>query len=584
MLGFNPPLNEYPSSKGGEPPLHRAARTGDCAEIRRLVAAGEKLDSTFNSEPDPEAYERNATPFMIAAGSSDGANVETLRVLLELGADPKAIIEQRSAATFACNGLSWQDKTGGDAERLRFVLQAGCPLPTDPEQANRLLCDTAATGDPERLRVLLEHGLNARGHWDPVKSAEIHRRVKEDLAQSRDGEPDIFASLPEDLRQSMANAVQGLSGLIYDQIGSAPSSDAIPLFRAAKSGNADCVRLLLASGADIKARDSWKSSAIYYAGSAEVARMFIQAGLPLEDANSFGQTPLESAMSDGESALPRVQALIEAGANINATHDHGYTVFMSAVGSNRYPALLRLLVASGADPHAISEFGYNAFHAAIDVNSDANAEESVRDTFGYLKQLGVDIEHRNKENQTPLSRAIQSGTGLEVSVLCELGADPNAVCPKHECGGEACTSVDQPLIFDAADGHGVHKDAKTEALLRAGADPLVKDAEGFTPVMRIMTSLCREAADHDTPYQAFFAGLRDLPLENKPMPQTRDEFVAHATPILRAYIERFAAEIPVPEVIPEYDAEWRKEKLSCIVLLCAYTAWAQHENRRHRET
>ena len=31
MQGFNPPLDEYPPPKEGEPALHRAARIGDCA-------------------------------------------------------------------------------------------------------------------------------------------------------------------------------------------------------------------------------------------------------------------------------------------------------------------------------------------------------------------------------------------------------------------------------------------------------------------------------------------------------------------------------------------------------------------------
>ncbi len=579
MQGFNPPLNEYPPPKEGEPALHRAARIGDCAEIRRLVAAGERLDATFNTELDPGAYERAATPFMVAAGSSDGANVETLRVLLELGADPKVEIEGRSAATFACQGLACWHKPGGDAARLRFVLQAGCPLPADPEGANRLLCDTAATGDPERVRVLLEHGLNAKGHWDPVVARERHRRTMEHMAQNRASQPDIFASMPEEVRASIAESMKEVETKIFEQQCSAPWSYEIPLFRAAESGSAECVRLLLAAGADPKARDSSKRTAMYYAGTAEVVRVLMQAGLSLEDTDEFEWSPLVNAVGDGEGSLPRVRALVEAGANVNATYDRGYTVFMSAVGSGRYPALLRLLVASGADPHAITECGYNAFHAAIDVNGEANAEESVRDTLGYLKELGVNIEHRNKSNQTPLARAIQEGNGIEVRVLCELGADPNAVCPKHECGGESCTRVDLPLLFHAADGIGVHKDVKTEALLRAGANPLTKDADGFTALMHVVASLCRDAADYDKSYQAFFKGLGGLRLEGKPMPRTRDEFVAEATPFLRAYVERFAGEIPVSEA-SEYAEQWRKENISCIVSLCAYEGWARHEHRK----
>lgn len=441
------------------------------------------------------------------------------------------------------------------------------------------MCDTAATGDAERLRVLLNHGLNATGHWDPVAARESRRRTMEHMAQYRASQPDIFASMPEEVRASIAESMKETEAKMFEQQCSAPSNYEIPLFRAAESGSAECVRLLLAAGADSKSRDSSKRTAMYYAGSFEVVQALLQAGLPLEDADEYGWSPLDNAVSDSEEALPRVRALIEAGANVNATHDRGYTVFMSAVGSGRHPALLRLLVASGADPHTVTELGYNAFHAAIDVNGDANAEESVRDTLGYLKELGVNIEHRNKSNQTPLARAIQEGNGIEVQVLCELGADPNAVCPKHECGTEACTRIDLPLLFHAADGIGVHKDVKAEALLRAGANPLTKDADGFTPLMHVVASLCRDAADYDESYQAFFKGLGGLRLEGKPMPRSRDEFVVEATPFLRAYVERFAGEIPVSKA-SGYAVEWRKEKISCIVSLCAYEGWARHGQKR----
>jgi ankyrin repeat protein len=579
MQGFNPPLHEYPPPKEGEPALHRAARIGDCAEIRRLVAAGERLDATFNTELDPGAHEREATPFMVAAGSSDGANVETLRVLLELGADPKVEIKGRSAVTFACHGLACWHKPGGDAERLRFVLQAGCPRPVDPEDANRLLCDTAATGDPERVGVLLECGLKASGHWDPVAARDSHRRTMEYIAKRCEDAPDMFADLPEELRTSMVESTKRSNEEMIERQSSAPSSYEIPLFRAAESGSAECVRLILDAGADAKARDSSKRTAMYYAGSVEVVRALLHAGLSLEDVDEYGWSPLVDAISDGEAALHRVRALIEAGANVNATHDRGYTVFMSAVGSGRYPALLRLLIASGADPHAVTELGYNAFHAAIDVNFEANAEESVRDTLGYLRELGVNIEHRNASDQTPLARAIQEGNGIEVRVLCELGADPNAVCPKHECGGESCTRVDLPLIFHAADGTGVHADIKTEALLRAGANPRAEDSGGFTPLMHVVASLCRDASDYVESYQAFFRGLTQLRLGGKPIPSSRDQFVAEATPIIREYVEQFAAAIPV-SAASMYAAKRRQEKVSCIVSLCTYEGWARRVSLR----
>ncbi len=578
MESSTPNFDKNASQQAGEPALHRAARIGDCDEIRRLVAAGERIDATFNTERDPGAYKREATPLMVAAGSSDGASVETLRVLIELGADPKLEIDGRSAATFACEGLSHLHKPGGDAQRLRFLLHAGCPLPTDPERSNRMLCDTAATGDSERLGLLLEHGVSARGHWNPDRARERHRAFMEHMASYRASLPESLASVSDKYRASLDESMKKHDEEAFARHTSAPSNYEIPLFRAAESGSAECVRLILKSGADVNAKDISKRTAMYFAGSAPVVQELMRAGLALEDADEYGWSPLVNALSDGESALPRVRALIEAGANVNATHDRGYTVFMSAIGSSRTPTVLRLLVASGADPHAVTELGYNAFHAAIDVNSEANAEESVRDTFGYLKKLGVNIEHRNKGDQTPLARAIQEGTGVEARVLCELGADPNAVCPMHECGGDSCSRIDLPLLFNAADGIGVHRDVKTEALLNAGADPLAEDSEGITPLMRVVARLCSDAEDYSGTYQTFFEGLSELRLDAKPTPKDRHEFIVQSTPLLRAYVKHFAAEISVSEE-SEFAKGRRSEQLACIVSLCAFEGWARHESR-----
>lgn len=571
-----PPADDN-SHREAEPPLHRAARTGDCEAIRRLVAAGEEVDSTFNIETQSDA--RLATPFMIAAGTLDGADVETLRVLLELGADPKKVIDGLTAATFCCEGLECEHDTGGDAERLRFVLKAGSPLPNDPERANRLLCKIAASGDVERVRMLLEHGLNPRGHWDAEKARESAAAMKRQMAAHRANSVEEFPVQAEVAQAAFAKALQEIEERTCERLGSAPSDDELPLFCAAKSGNAECVRLLLAAGADVTVRDLTKHTAMYAAGSAEVVEALVTAGLSLEDADEYGWSPLTCAVHDGEWALSRVRALINAGANVNASGDHGYTLFMSAVGSGRYPALLRLLIASGANPHAVTEYGRNAFHAAIDVNFEANAEESVRDTLGYLKELGVNIEQRDESNQTPLAWAIDSGTGLEVRVLCELGANPNAVCSKHECGGEACTRRDLPLLFHAVVGTGVDRDEKTEALLTAGANPLAQDPEGFTPLIRVVASLCQDAAsaaEFEALYRSFFKGLAFLRLEGKPMPRSRESFIAEAAPFLRPYVEQFASRIPVPET-SEYEAEWREERVACIILLCAFEGWDRHE-------
>ena len=81
---------------------------------------------------------------------------------------------------------------------------------------------------------------------------------------------------------------------------------------------------------------------------------------------------------------------------------------MSAVGaSERNLEVINTLLQAGTDPHAVTELGWNAFHAAVDVNGEANSEESVRSTLGRLKEIGVDINHKNAQGLTPLERACE---------------------------------------------------------------------------------------------------------------------------------------------------------------------------------
>lgn len=101
------PNKEYLPPKRGEPELHRAARVGDHKSIQNLIRSGADINAVFDIQLDPGARECPATPLMVAAGSGDGANVETVRLLLEAKADPKIRLNCMTAADFAARGLGW---------------------------------------------------------------------------------------------------------------------------------------------------------------------------------------------------------------------------------------------------------------------------------------------------------------------------------------------------------------------------------------------------------------------------------------------------------------------------------------------
>lgn len=577
--GWTPPNAEHAPPKAGEPPLHRAARVGDHEAIRTLVKDGAKLDEVFNLSLDPGAYENPATALMVAAGSGDGATAETVTLLLELGADPKQVVEGRSAAMFALSGLGWNYRPGGDAARLKVLLEAGSPLIFEGREGKRLVAECAGLGDPERLKLVLAHGGSPNAVWDAEEARKDAARIRARLNQTASDEGSLLDRMrkmgvepPPDVLEAM----QAEENRFETEMASGPSSFDIPLFRAAESGSLECLNVLLEAGADVRARESSGETAIFYCGSAAVAKRLVEAGLDIEAISSNGWSPLVHAVNDGD--LNRVRALVSAGANVNASHDHGYTVFMSAVGSGRRPEVLRFLVESGADPHAVSEYGTNAFLAAIDVNgAEANAPESVSDTFGYLKQLGVDIEHMSKAGSTPLALAIDRGTGIEVQALCELGANPNTPARFPFCGPEA-----RPPLFAAID-RGVDADVKVEAILRAGANPLAANSEGHTALALAVAGLCSDAEGYDAAFERFFSGLQQLKLPAGVNLADREAFLAAARPPLGAFIHEFAAEIPIKET-HEFAAEWRRSKLIVIEVVAAYDGWARHQVLRDRNT
>lgn len=539
-----PPGDGPQSSEHGGTPLHRAALVGDHAAIRALVTAGADVNSVCEVAEDADVWWFPATPLMVAAGSDAGASRETVALLLELGADPKVVLKGRSAVVVSLEGLRGLPWLGGDAQRAKMLLDAGSPLPSDPAEANWLLCQVAAAGDPARLRLLVEAGANAGGYWDPAKADEIDRAL-------------MHAGTKGD-----------------EQASSAPSGTDIPLFRAAESGSAECVRLLLEAGADATARDHRGRTAMFRAGSVEVVCTLQAAGLGLEDRDRDGATPLDLAVTVilGKQDLLRIKALVDAGADVNARRDHGYTVFMSALGPNRSMEVLRLLLAAGADPHAVSEYGWNAFHAAIGDECDWMTQEVARETLGFLKHLGVNIEQRTTDGRTPLTKAVQEGLIEEVLALCELGADVNATYPLPVWDGQAWQTVDAPMLFHALEEH-FRPNQVVSAMHTAGADPTAKVPPGVTPLMRAMSMLCQGALDYAAAYTELRQALRQIKLDERAWAVSREAFVTEAAAMARPVVERFAASLP-SEGQTDYAAELRADRIGCVATLWAYWVWA----------
>jgi len=464
-------------------------------------------------------------------------------------------------------------------------------LSGDPESANRLFCDLIAEENLAAVRTFLANGANPNGFFDP-EEALISARAIVESAQYEAGEEEVNASLAQ-MGISMDEFINEMAADFV----SGPAAHEIPLFRAARSGNVEALDLLLKAGAKLEIRDDLDESALYHTCSPDMMRRLVELGLSFEDKNQYGQTPLMAAVTDEIDVLPCVEALLAAGADINYADEEGDTAFMCAVGSARRPEVLRFLIAAGADPRAVSNHGYNAFHFAVDIEGAANAEESVRDTLTYLKELGVDIEQRNDLDQTPLARALRGGTGAEVRVLCELGADPNAVCTlrpaesededeyddddfdeedEDESEDEEAMEVQVPLLFHAVlNGVGAAGEA-VEALLKAGADPLAVDEDGFTALQCAVFVLCQDGSNPEKLYDSFFTKLSKLNVAPASTRKDLEQYLKTTLPLLTPFVESFAERIPVDTMESAEVMEIvRENQVASIVYLAAYELWAR---------
>jgi ankyrin repeat protein len=185
------------------------------------------------------------------------------------------------------------------------------------------------------------------------------------------------------------------------------------LFVAAMTeGSAPIVRLLIAKGADVRAKDVFQNTtltAAAYGNDLDTMRLILDAGVDVNAAGATGVTPLLGASYNGNVAAVRlllsrgakanaaaamptlfpidqpksgpialseitpllaaasaapvelITALLDAGADINAKDGRGMTPLMLAVATNHQnPAVIRLLLARGADVTVQSKVGETA--------------------------------------------------------------------------------------------------------------------------------------------------------------------------------------------------------------------------------
>ncbi|ODC02863.1 hypothetical protein BFW38_04150 [Terasakiispira papahanaumokuakeensis] len=198
---------------------------------------------------------------------------------------------------------------------------------------------------------------------------------------------------------------------------------------------------------------------------------------------------LAEAIQEGDQA--RMEQLIQAGVDVNATNKAGTSMLMWAFFSQRLPEFKRLL-AEGADPTIQDDNGKTVIHYAAGLNSI--------DYLEVLLAAGVPVDIENRAGETPLFEAIGDNP-RRVDLLLQHGADIN-----HQA-----RMGNTPLHIAAA----VNDYDSLLKLLHRGADPRLKNKQGATFQYALATGPAEEAYTQKAQQQrnTFRQWLRDHDVE-----------------------------------------------------------------------
>ena len=370
------------AAPGNAAPIHDAARNGDLAAIKTIVAA----DPGALTQRDDD----QRTALLVAAY---GGHYPVVEFLLAAGSDQTAVDKDgRNALHLAAQS--------GVVAIVRHLLDAGFAINTrDNIGATPLLWASASwrkTAHPEGgssikysyeenisiARLLLDRGADPR-----IKHNEIGVTALHVAAQS--GNPHI---------------VTLLLGAAKDLI-DAPStqSGTTPLHHAAARGNGrvlredssstsyeyldnlQAARLLIGAGANVNAvtRDE-KSTPLMFAagfGLSEVTDALIAAGADVSKQNANGQTALHLAAATGGRLL---QQIVYKGGGGDKVDESGrrYTAQYSLITTPDNRAAITALLLAGADPNIKDRNG----RTPLEIARESGNAENVKAFESFVKK------------------------------------------------------------------------------------------------------------------------------------------------------------------------------------------------------
>lgn len=349
----------------------------------------------------------------------------------------------------------------------------------DAKAADTRVADAAENADWPRVQALLHQHADANGRQVDGMTA-LH-----------------WAAYHSEVETAKALIAAGASAKASNRYG------VTALSLACTNGSEDLVRMLLAAGADPNAALRGGETALMTAarvGRAGPVQALLDAGAAVDAKDRRDQTAIMWAAADGHAAV--VDTLVKAGADARARLKSGFTPLLFAAREGRVEAV-RALLKAGVEPNeairvekksggpsprngasalllAVENGHFELAAELLKAGADANDQRS-----GFTPLHALTWVRKPNRGDDPDGQPPPTGSGslssLElVRVLVAHGADVNATIEKGPSGrGRLNLTGAAPILMASKTADLPYM----SLLVELGADPLLPNADGCTPLM-----------------------------------------------------------------------------------------------------
>jgi ankyrin repeat protein len=437
----------------------------------------------------------------------------------------------------------------GNVDAMKVLLDHGADVNAkDTLRGTTALMWAADEGHAPAIQLLLEHGADIKARSDPAERgrgpalgksndprkavAQLAKALAAGIATPQLGAAGTTGLIPKVPEQRTGRARgQGKAGGIGGD-GTDDTDDAalfgfggrkVPpkdgggltaLIYAARANDLDCVKVLLAAGADVNQVTDYGWSALLVATQNRYYKLgafLLDHGADVNLANKGGWTPLYLAtdnrnIESGDYPVRKgdmdhldfIKLLLDKGANVNARmkdstetrtvftnqwlDENGATALLRASQSGDI-TLMKLLLAHGADPKIDTALHVTALQVAAGIGwvegityewSAASTLEAVK----MLLDLGLDPNVQSDTGRTALHGAAHKGRPDVVQVLVDHGARLDIRdYGNTDNRGSAKLVVHTWLPVDYADG-----------LVRVGVQSAIPHPETGLLIRKLMTA------------------------------------------------------------------------------------------------